>query len=106
MVAAPFICRRIIANRHNPRAGNRQRAGLRLGIIQSDDITVMQNNIRCGRAAVAAPVAMSRKRSAVLESRGGTRLIISMFLLSGDKQTIESEQELFNLCPGNSAFCF
>ncbi|EHC42023.1 hypothetical protein LTSEALA_1469, partial [Salmonella enterica subsp. enterica serovar Alachua str. R6-377] len=24
-----------------------QRAGLRLGIIQSDDITVMQNNIRC-----------------------------------------------------------
>ncbi|MBP1522937.1 hypothetical protein IU399_23660 [Salmonella enterica subsp. enterica serovar Worthington] len=49
---------------------------------------------------MAAPVAVSRKRSAVLESRGGTRLIISMFLLSGDKQTIESEQELFNLCPG------
>ncbi len=39
MVAAPFIFRRIIAS-SNPRAGNRQRAGLRLGIIQSDDITV------------------------------------------------------------------
>ncbi len=100
MVAAPFICRRIIANRHNPRAGNRQRAGLRLGIIQSDDITVMQNNIRCRAGGGGCACGREQKRSAVLESRGGTRLIISMFLLSGDKQTIESEQELFNLCPG------
>ncbi len=38
MVAAPFGFSPFIANRRNPRAGNRQRAGLRLGIIQSEMI--------------------------------------------------------------------
>ncbi len=55
MVAAPFICRRIIANRHNPRAGNRQRAWPAAKHHSRDEILPLCKIISAvGRAAVAA----------------------------------------------------
>ncbi len=58
------------------------------------------------RAELGAPVNVSKKIAAVLEGSDVTRLVIRMFLLSGDKPTIESDQDFFNPCTGNFAILF